>query len=822
MFTLVLPMLLALTSVPVSLTAERVVHENTRELTLAEGRARLSTADSVLTAERIHYDGKMNAATAVGSVTFRTMKGGPLLVFADVVTVRFVDGEVDEVFIQDGYALRKTIGNRDAFLKEDSKEALEAMGPTTLRVSGNHLKRSESGWQVDALDLTPCDCSASSATWRVHANRAVVNLEGDRVSAFGPAIYVGSVPVLWFPWLSLPLSGRQTGLLVPKPDFGPLNGFSLDWPLFITLGRSADLTLTPGFFTGGTGAYGVQGPRLLTEVRYQPSTRAGGRVTLGTLYDFRAQRDPVDASALDPNRKSRGLRFDGSLKHLQTWDDGWGARADGSAVSDGYLFRDITTDVLAREAGYLRSSVSLFRRTDHAYAQVDVTVRQDLTYGYGLWSTPYVAENSPAFGPNPLQRLPALTLALPERQLAGPLSASLFVEAARLAPLTGLTGDEGPGAFEGFGIGDPNQRLSTECLAQRLYKPGPIQPLCPAELDVTLGKAGQGDRIYQAGEREARDRLMVFPRVAVRGNAGRFLSADASAGWRQSVWVGEASGNAGQRGYPVLSAGLETALAKRFGEGEGGLNHKLSPRVEVRAVPLTIGSRPAPYDELDTASGYDRRVWQGMVGLRQRLTREVENQARPLLQLDVGQQVDLRNKTVGEAFAWLESEWGLFRGGVGTRFDVGRQRLTQVSAKAELDLGAGRGFWAGYDNLADEGTGETARPLDLLFGSTQRSPGRAQMIKAGARWQWKTFRASYEMLWLDQVFTAASMGARPMTAITLTQHSASVSWAPACDCWRLDVSATQTLDGSVKDVASYGVPQFSASLTVSGFGTFGK
>ena len=47
-------LLLALAQVPMSLTAERVVNENTRQLTLAEGQARLITEGAAMTAERIH------------------------------------------------------------------------------------------------------------------------------------------------------------------------------------------------------------------------------------------------------------------------------------------------------------------------------------------------------------------------------------------------------------------------------------------------------------------------------------------------------------------------------------------------------------------------------------------------------------------------------------------------------------------------------------------------------------------------------------------------------------------------------------------------
>ena len=223
---------------------------------------------------------------------------------------------------------------------------------------------------------------------------------------------------------------------------------------------------------------------------------------------------------------------------------------------------------------------------------------------------------------------------------------------------------------------------------------------------------------------------------------------------------------------------------------------------------------------METAAGTQPRTFQGVVALRQRLTRLNNDQSVPLLAFDLGQEADLLEGRVGEAFARLSSEWGMLRGTVAARFDVSRVRLTQVSTRAEVDFARGRGFWAGYDNLANEGTGQTARAWDLLFGSPLQGTQRTQILSAGARWQWRSLAVRYEMLWLTREFTAPME--QPRQAVALAQHSAAVSWAPACDCWRVEVSATQRIDETQKQFATYGFPQLSASLTVTGFGTFGR
>ena len=58
------------------------------------------------------------------------------------------------------------------------------------------------------------------------------------------------VPVLVVPWLYLPLGERQTGLLLPVLGSTGASGFTVAQPLFITLGRSADATVTAEYAFG--------------------------------------------------------------------------------------------------------------------------------------------------------------------------------------------------------------------------------------------------------------------------------------------------------------------------------------------------------------------------------------------------------------------------------------------------------------------------------------------------------------------------------------------------------------------------------------------
>src|SRR5207249_6233146 len=70
-----------------------------------------------------------------------------------------------------------------------------------------------------------------------------------------------------FPYTTLFRSNRQSGLLAPVIGYGGPIGFTYAQPIFLTLGRSYDVTVAPGWYTGGhahqeaPGLRSIKGPR---------------------------------------------------------------------------------------------------------------------------------------------------------------------------------------------------------------------------------------------------------------------------------------------------------------------------------------------------------------------------------------------------------------------------------------------------------------------------------------------------------------------------------------------------------------------------------
>jgi LPS-assembly protein len=838
----------------VQLTAERILHDGKQELSTAEGRAKLVTEGSAVDADRIVYDKNKRIATAVGHVVARITQGGKIAVVADLMTLILDERqEVKEVYLYDGQAISKKDVSAEKLLAASTAEEVERAGTTQALLEGNHLVRDGPRWTVERLALVPCECDFKNPAWSITSTEATVDTEADRVAVTNAIIRIKSIPILWLPWLSLPLTERQSGLLFPRPGYNPnFYGFALDQPVYFTLGRSADLTVTPGFFTGaadtiqkvntdddrtvvvgrrnlGPPAYGVAGPRLGVEFRYTPSRRINGRIVLGLIYDFRTKRD-VANPGLDLVGTYRGLRGELGLQHVQDFELGFGLRADVNAHSDGFYNRDITVDVIASSATYLRSGVTAFHRGDTHWIGLDVGLRQDIQWGYD-WlgqgvrlsgANTFDPAQHAKFGPGTLQRLPAFSFGWTPDRTLGPVRFELEGDAVRLAPLFSVTGDEGRAAAGGRAL--PELFASA---GDRLFSPslGGFH---------SLGD-GTGDRVWQPGEREARDRLMVMPKVSVAGQLFEAISASAFASWRQLAWYGEASGTSWSRGYLLVGGRLETEFSRRF----DSVRHVIQPLAEVRGVVAGVeggAGAPVAYDAMDAAVPNIRPRYQGVLELRQRLMRGGEE----LLRLDVGQGFELSGvdyaqlqPTFGEAYGRLGARLGFFSASGLLRADPLARRMasdgvtevagggfTRAAGRLEFDDGK-HGLWGAYERVLVEGSMRSRQPLDLLFLVDRGYTSATSMnqFTFGGRWDFGPIALGYSALvgeHLVKKFPDDPMNSEQALAFGFTQHLLSVGIAPACDCWRVDLVAVQQVFPTLR------VPDFRFNVTISKFGSIGS
>jgi LPS-assembly protein len=844
----------------VTLAADQLLYEPAKETLIARGHTVLRTERMVVRADEIVYDQANQHALAKGNVM---LVSGLLAAVADEVRV---DVRTAEAQVQGGLLLRKKNVTPEQLLEAKTPHELKKMGETVFVLSGSRIKRiGPNEFLVDDLSFTPCDCDPTEPSWRVEARSAQVEI-GERALLTSPAVYIDQVPIFWLPWLYLPLSDRRTGLLVPRPSYSALNGFSFEQPLFVTLGRSYDVTFTSGYYSGSSGGpqpFGIQGGRLHTELNYAPSERTTGRASLGLLYDVQPLRD-----ALDPNLRvgrRRGLRGEASWRHAQDLGNGWRDRVDAGFVSDGYYLRDVTADVLLRQAEYLRSTAVLYHSDERSWFGVDLLVRQQIwaesqqlgfdVLGGGRLCTPGetgpCAASETVGGPRTFARFPALTYAVPERPVAGPVWGGFRAEYSRLAPLTSPFGDEGmDGVYRSKQV-----RPSTAC--------------APGAAPETCFEPTQGNGQFDAGEREARDRLDLNPRFSLPFGLGRFARFTPYVGGRETVYFGERTSTVAQRGYLLAGASASTTLVGDFGPGKA--RHSITPHLEVRAVPREIGGVPGgeshAYDEVDLAVPAGGFV-QGVAELRQELGLRRDGAYRDLLRLDVGQGFELVSGRVAaaETFARTTLQQGPITLTGTARYDLPTRIVTQVAARADVSLGGGNAFSAAYDNLlvpetlifptagavgvpVDVGRDPLRPSLDALTGrplsvELGRSPTHCDELRRAAQSEsppplgekLRCYSRAEQLVGGLSVATRFGLGARyeavvqPAASTKVPQQLIGLSYGPGCNCWSLEVHAwlrpappCQAADPNCRPglLGSGLQPDFGASLTVHQFGSFG-
>lgn len=803
------------------------------------GNAELRTAGTLVRAQTITLEQQTNFLTATGNAF---CVSGYLGAEADELTLDLNTGTVGMVH---GHFFEKTKVTLDRLLATQSPAELQSLGQTALAGNADRIQRGAGGHlYMKNLTFTPCDCEPRDPLkphWSIQSTSADVVL-GEGAWLWLPVIRVYDAPVFALPVMYVPLSDRKTGLLPILPSYSAWTGWNFPIPVFVTLGRSADIEFDLGYTTGGVNPnFGVKGPSLDTTFRFTPSLATHGTVELFLLQDLQPPRNPESSIGWPPGvgPEHFGPRGELTSQIVSILGGGWTTRLDLNLASDAALPRDVATDVLVQANQYLTSTLQLSHRGADSWEGLTLSYRQDTQYpfGYSLFGTDRDPSTGAALrGPATFQQLPDISVAFPERPLWGPLFGSLDMAYTRLSPLTQLFGDEG------------RDGLFLPVAPAVTTPPGVVDPL-------------QGDGVYQlAYEREARDRLDVVPRLVLTLPVGEVLRIRPSAWLRQDVYVGEITGAVNQRGYGVLDLLVSSELSRTYGEGQGALRNAIQPSVEVRDIVGAWGAVPGPqpgnrYDAVDWAVDTNQRL-QGVVKVRELLTRRVGAQMVELFRLELAQEfLGSASNGLSDSVVSARTTLGAFNAGATFRWD------NQRHAPALFSIGAGVQPWVspvkgtpppkysfhveydfvylsnlyqnqnGIPQSADDqqwvgGSSAQRRGMDALVGSplpanalqgsllhTITLTGQVNFPYGLGLYYGGTFYPSAPPVQTSVVTASMGLlGPHPFFG----QQQLSVTFGPACNCWRLDVGL-RTAPG-----LPAAFPQVIVDFTIAGFGTFGN
>ena len=816
----------------VELTADRIVYDWEDRKLVLEGHVVATRGPAILRAARGSLDRQTGILRLEGGVL--AVQGRQVLVAQAAV----VDLNLRSVDLKDATLFLKDRTAPPPQLLTEGK-AVRAAGKNALVLTGKRVRRLPSGVLIaEDVTMTPCDCAGDPdfelASPEVEIGEDRARLKKPRLGILGASLPL-FVPV------SLPLTERQSGLLFPPLQlYSAITGFGTEVPLFLTLGRSYDVTLAPGVFTGSLGSSGpavgsrkVQGPRLGLQFRYAPATGTAGQIDLDTVRDLKARDSPGGAAFDDEVPSSPGRGIDGmrGVLRFQHRSEGPGllAAAQGTLATDNMYLQDTETRELDRYLDALRTDAGIVRTQGPAAAGADATLLFDVR------TTNAASPDRRLFGAErraTFQRLPnAFGQLAPAR--VGPFAFSAEVSAARFAPFTSLDPRERATGFGPTDLGAGNAS----------------PPPDPVTDPLGLGRAPAV-------------RFDASPRLSWSASGLPMLLA-LELGARGDAWLFENDpARNRQRIYGIASARAQVSLQRGF----GSLLHTVDPGIELRVITrslrsggppvgdpfdgggpgfssLPLASRqgvaqeppppvgvqrlavPAarrPYDELDGAAP---EAGEALATLRvaQALWIKPAAGRAPgrLVSLDLRQNFVLRagdaGGRIGESGVAAGFGWGPAAFGAGAQYDWGLRALTLLSGSASLRDARGDELHGGFSLQRGAASERIRGGIDELFAAARVASDAGDLFgsagfggSAGLPLRRQGVRVSYELSHL------LAAGALPADTADWSHRLALVYETP-CRCAGIQLYASFPFRGGHLLKA----PSIGVFLDLRSLGSFG-
>ncbi len=278
-----------------TITAQRLIFYHASNVVVGEGSVVVKNKDMVIKGDRITFNWKSGEAVAYGGVAIEMGR--------------------DRIYASSG--------------RFNVKSGIGELKSARLFLSGNHLhieakELEKKGLQeYEARDAVISTCSPPKQAWSFACKRLALDEDG-MVTAWGTKFRVRSLPILYSPWVKVPLNKyKKSGLLIPSISTSKRNGFGINIPYYLVLNDSADMT----FYQNPISKRGwMQG----VEFRYMASQASRGIIRYNFLIDTENDHDFNGDGYSRENEKRWWLR----AKFNQELPYGFKGLADIDLISD--------------------------------------------------------------------------------------------------------------------------------------------------------------------------------------------------------------------------------------------------------------------------------------------------------------------------------------------------------------------------------------------------------------------------------------------------------------------------------------------------------
>jgi LPS-assembly protein len=228
-----------------------------------------------------------------------------------------------------------------------------------------------------ATDATYTSCVNCPPSWKLSGTNIDATV-GSYAYITNPVVRLYSVPVLWLPYMIIPIkTERQSGLLTPNFGFGATNGFTISESYFWAIDKSRDSTFTLTDYKNR----GIKGG---LEYRYFADKFSrgtfNGNIIGDKIYGNDSKYLNTDGRYVTGSRIAQfqiaryGVHYD----HHYLLPDGFVQNTNINLASDTAYVYDFPSDIGNVGEIALENRASLAKNTENSHSGLDVDVYQNL------------------------------------------------------------------------------------------------------------------------------------------------------------------------------------------------------------------------------------------------------------------------------------------------------------------------------------------------------------------------------------------------------------------------------------------------------------